>query len=128
MITAKENITAMIDSLARDITARVELYEGSALLQIFNRRDNLKAVTVERTGTQGKFFGFGVSHKLTANIIDKDRSVCQWCPRIKITTRDSCCFYINYKRFIWHNYLSLGISKMLSLGYSVIHMGQELFF
>lgn len=76
MIQAKENITAMIDALARDITARVELYEGSALLQIFNRRDNLKAVTVERTGIiQGKFFGFGVSHKLTANIIDKDRTI-----------------------------------------------------
>ena len=75
MIQANENIINMIDSPSRKINARVERYEGSTLLQIFKYSDALKSVNVDRVGVKGKFFGFGVSHKLTVVLVDKDRSI-----------------------------------------------------
>lgn len=75
MLIANENITNMIDSTTREIKARVEHYNGSTLVQIFKSSDALVSAKVDRTGTQGKFFGFGVAHKLTVELIDKDRQI-----------------------------------------------------
>ena len=75
MINTSTNISNMISSPSREIKARVELYKGSTLLQIFKYNDALKSVTVDRVGQKGKFFGFGVSQKLTFNLIDKDRTI-----------------------------------------------------
>jgi hypothetical protein len=75
MITAKENIIAMMTADARELGARVELYEGSALLQIFNYTDALKSAKVDRLGVNGKFFGFGVTHKLTVELLDNERAI-----------------------------------------------------
>lgn len=75
MIIANENIVNMIDSPSRELNARVELYEGSTLLQIFKYSDALKSVAVDRVGQQGKFFGFGVVQKLTVELMDKERAI-----------------------------------------------------
>lgn len=75
MLTINENITQMLDRPARSIKGRVELYNGSTLVQIFNSTDLLKSFTVERQGTNGKFFGFGISHKVTAKVLDSTRSL-----------------------------------------------------
>lgn len=75
MLTITENITQMLDRPARSIKGRVELYNGSTLVQIFNSTDNLKNFSVERQGVSGKFFGFGISHKVTAKVLDKERQL-----------------------------------------------------
>lgn len=77
----------IIDSLnnfsapVRTINAKVELYEGSALADSYNKYYALKSLTVERVG-ENKFFGFGICQKTNVHLIDKDR-------QILITTADS---------------------------------------
>lgn len=75
MIQAKECFPEAINSPVRKIGARVELFEGSTLIQIFQYTDALKSFTVERIGDEGKFFGFGVCQKLNVKLIDKDRKL-----------------------------------------------------
>lgn len=73
MQTIPTNFYNMLISPSRQIGARVELYEGSTLASTFNHTDYLKDFKIERVGEHGKFFGFGVTQKLTVNILDKDR-------------------------------------------------------
>lgn len=67
---APSGIESMINAPARQIRARVELYNGSTLSHIFSYEDALKDFTVERTGDESKFFGFGVCQKLSLKVID----------------------------------------------------------
>lgn len=83
MIVANSNIIQMINASARKIDARVELYESSpsvdeynkTLISVFNNSDALKDFSVERIGEQSKFFGFGISQKLSVTLLDKDRTI-----------------------------------------------------
>ena len=84
MISISNNISNMLDQPARQIKARVELYDNSTLqdgdynlvlLNTFPSNGALKEIKVERTGEEGKFFGFGVCHKLTMELLDKDREI-----------------------------------------------------
>ena len=75
MIQAKECFPEAINSPVRKVGARVELFEGSTLIQIFQYTDALKSFTVERVGDESKFFGFGVCQKLNVKLIDKDRKI-----------------------------------------------------
>lgn len=50
-------------------------YKVTDLINTFNNTDNLKSFKVERVGERGKFFGFGVSQKLTVNLLDKNREI-----------------------------------------------------
>lgn len=63
----------MNDSLARTIKGKVEHYSGSTLLETYSYNDALQNIHVDRTAALGKFFGFGVSQKLTLKLTDKDR-------------------------------------------------------
>ena len=65
----------MLVSRLRQFMGRVEVFEGSTLAQICGCHDNLISFTVERTGEQNKFFGFGVSQKLTTKLFDFDRKL-----------------------------------------------------
>lgn len=65
----------MISSPIRSFRGRVEIFKGSTLTQVCGCHDNLKSFTVERAGEQGKFFGFGICQKLTANLIDRERAL-----------------------------------------------------
>lgn len=65
----------MLNSPLRTMKGRVELFNGSTLTTICNCHDNLESFTVERIGEQGKFFGFGISQKLTVNLIDRNREL-----------------------------------------------------
>jgi hypothetical protein len=76
------SIENMINAPARQIRARVELYNGSALTQIFSYADALKEFTIERVGDESKFFGYGVCQKLNVKLIDTAR-------QINITTANS---------------------------------------
>lgn len=75
MIIVNENILNEINSPVRHITARVELYNGSTLVDTFNHDDRLIDFTVERVCEEGKFFGFGICQHLKVNIIDTKREI-----------------------------------------------------
>ena len=75
MISAKQSIANMINSPVRRIGARAELYNGSALVSIFNYTDALQEYTIERVGEESKFFGFGVCQKLNVKLIDRERAI-----------------------------------------------------
>lgn len=70
------------NSPVRQVKGKVELYNGSTLLNTFTYRDRLKSFTVERVGEDSKFFGFGVCQKANIKLIDKDRE-------LEITTDNS---------------------------------------
>ena len=65
----------------RMVMGRVELYLGDTLTQVCGCHDRLKEFTVERI-SEGKFFGYGVCHKLNVKLLDKDRE-------LNITTANS---------------------------------------
>ncbi len=75
-------IQSNINPSAEMVNGKVELYEGSTLLQICTCDDVLQNFTVERLGENGKFFGFGVCQKANINLIDIDKV-------INITTANS---------------------------------------
>lgn len=62
----------MNNSLARTVTGRVELYDGSTLAGTYSHIDALQSIHVERAGEVGKFFGFGICQKLTVKLVAKD--------------------------------------------------------
>lgn len=72
MITASTNVINEIISPVRDIHARVELYEGSTLIETCNCNDRLIKFTIERIGDESKFFGFGICQRLNVHFIDKE--------------------------------------------------------
>ena len=55
--------------------ARVELYNGSTLLNTYGDDDYLQGFNVERIGEDSKFFGFGVCHKITVILGDYEGDV-----------------------------------------------------
>lgn len=75
MLSASTNIVNMIDSPVRKITARVEVYNASALVDTFTYSDKLISVSIERVCEEGKFFGFGICQKLNVKILDSNREV-----------------------------------------------------
>ena len=66
------DLTAL--SSSSKINAKVELYEGSTLVAACTCNDRLQDFKVERIG-QNKFFGFGIVHKLSINLIDLERNL-----------------------------------------------------
>ncbi len=71
----------------RNISAKVELYEGSTLADTYNQYYGLKSLTIERVG-ESKFFGFGICQKMNIHLVDKDR-------HMYITTADSFKVYFS---------------------------------
>ncbi len=74
MIQAEQCFIDCINSPVRSVLGRVELFEGSTLLHTFKYTDRLKSFSVERLG-DGKFFGYGICHKLNVKLIDKDKEL-----------------------------------------------------
>lgn len=75
------------NSPVRQVKGKVELFEGSTLLNTFTYRDRLISFTVERVGEESKFFGFGICQKLNVKLVDKDRE-------LEITTNHSFKAYL----------------------------------
>lgn len=75
MISSGYNYELMLNSPARRIKARVELLDGSTLLNTFKYSDALQDFTVERVGESNKFFGFGICQKLTLKLRDRERAI-----------------------------------------------------
>lgn len=66
--------SAELISPARTVVGRVELYEGSTLLQSFSHTDALSSFTLSRAGDK-KFFGFGVSQEIEVKLVDRERAI-----------------------------------------------------
>ena len=77
----------ILNSPVRVIIGKVELYNGSTLINTFNHDDRLQEVTIERVG-ESKFFGFGICQKANIKLIDKNRE-------LNITTENSNKVYLN---------------------------------
>lgn len=63
---------------SRQISAVVELYNSSTFTGIYDsstKGSPIKKIVIDRIGEEGKLFGFGISHKLTLNLQDKDRQI-----------------------------------------------------
>ena len=75
MISAKPSFMQMINSVSRDFEARVELLDGSTILNTFTYDGALQSFTIERTGDESSFFGFGICNKLTLKLRDKERTI-----------------------------------------------------
>lgn len=74
MINAESVFINCINSPVRSVKGRVELYDGSTLLQTFKANGALKSFTVERVG-ESKFFGFGICQKLNVKLRDVNREI-----------------------------------------------------
>ena len=81
--------STIASSAVNKVNAKVELYNGSTLVTTFTCNGRLQDFTVERVGQNNKFFGFGIIHKLTVNLIDLDRS-------LTITKDNSFKVYLGY--------------------------------
>jgi hypothetical protein len=62
-------------SPVRMIDARVELYNGSTLINSFSCRDKLIEFSIERVSEENKFFGFGIIQRLNVKLIDQYREL-----------------------------------------------------
>lgn len=74
-------------SPVRKITAKVELSNGSTQA-LYTDRDILKSFTIDRTGEESKFFGFGICQKLNLHLIDPHSA-------LSFTTQHTCKCYLN---------------------------------
>ena len=81
--------STIASSAVNKVNAKVELYNDSTLVTTFTCNGRLQDFTVERVGQNNKFFGFGIIHKLTVNLIDLDRS-------LTITKDNSFKVYLGY--------------------------------
>lgn len=72
MINTQNNV---FTSPSRQIAAKVELYNGSALANTFYNTDTIKSIKLSREGEAGKFFGFGVCQKAEITLTDTSRSI-----------------------------------------------------
>ena len=83
----------IVASSVNKVNAKVELYNGSTLVTTCTCNDRLQDFTVERAGQENKFFGFGITHKLTVNLIDFDRE-------LNITDGNTFKVYLGYDEFV----------------------------
>lgn len=86
MIIASNNIIDMLNSPVRKIQAKVELYNGSTLVNTYSYTDRLISFSVERVGDESKFFGYTICQKVNIHLIDKARE-------LNITTANSFKVY-----------------------------------
>lgn len=72
MIYVNEQYTQALASPRREVIGGATIKGSTATFSV-RHTDDLINFKLERTGESGKYFGFGVAHKLTIEILDKDR-------------------------------------------------------
>ena len=75
MISASQELIKEMTSSVRHVVGKVELYEGSTLLQTFRHIDILKSIKIERVGDETKFFGYSMCQKVNVHLIDTNREL-----------------------------------------------------
>lgn len=69
------NDTNITNSQTNYVKSKVELFNGSTLAETCTSDNTLLKLQVARTGAKGKFFGFGIGHKLDIELIDMYNSL-----------------------------------------------------
>lgn len=67
--------TTAISASVRKVKAKAEFYDGSALANTFTQADKIISFDIQRVGEDGKFFGFGICHRLNVHLIDVERTL-----------------------------------------------------
>lgn len=75
MLATTSAYNSAISASVRKIKAKVELYNGSALVATYTQADKVISFDIQRVGEDGKFFGFGICHRLNVHLIDVQREI-----------------------------------------------------
>ena len=93
-------IDNMLNSPLRSIKAKVELYNGSTLVDTYSYTGDLQEISIDRIGEESKFFGFGVNQKATIKLrdINREKNITTQ-NMLKIYFSDSEEYITNYPLF-----------------------------
>ena len=75
MQTTTTAYDSAISASVRKVKAKAELYSSSALASTYTESDKIINVDSQRVGEDGKFFGFGICHRLNLHLIDVQRQL-----------------------------------------------------
>lgn len=75
MLATTSAYNSAISASVRKIKAKVELYNGSTLVATYTQADKVISFDIQRVGEDGKFFGFGICHRLNVHLIDIQREL-----------------------------------------------------
>lgn len=75
MLATTSAYNSAISASVRRIKAKVELYNGSTLVATYTQADKVISFDIQRVGEDGKFFGFGICHRLNVHLIDVHREI-----------------------------------------------------
>lgn len=75
MLATTGAYNSAISASVRRIKAKVELYNGSTLVATYTQADKVISFDIQRVGEDGKFFGFGICHRLNVHLIDVQREI-----------------------------------------------------
>lgn len=75
MLATTSAYNSAISASVRTIKAKVELYNGSTLVATYTQADKVISFDIQRVGEDGKFFGFGICHRLNVHLIDVQREI-----------------------------------------------------
>lgn len=75
MLATTGAYNSAISASVRKIKAKVELYNGSTLVATYTQADKVISFDIQRVGEDGKFFGFGICHRLNVHLIDVQREI-----------------------------------------------------
>jgi hypothetical protein len=75
MIQVEQSFLNCINSPLRRVKGRVELYKGSALIEVYKGTDALQSFTIDRVADAYKPFGYGICQKATVKLLDRERKI-----------------------------------------------------
>lgn len=75
MLATTSAYNSAISASVRRIKSKVELYNGSTLVATYTQADKVISFDIQRVGEDGKFFGFGICHRLNVHLIDVQREL-----------------------------------------------------
>lgn len=75
MQTTTTAYLSAISAPVRKIKAKAELYNDSTLAATYTETDKIISLDIERVGEDGKFFGFGIVHRLNIHLVDMQREL-----------------------------------------------------
>ena len=76
MIYSDIELLESLTSPVRELGAQINIYNADEeLILSTTEAENIKNIKIEKTGIDGKFFGYGVSQKLIVSLIDTKREI-----------------------------------------------------
>lgn len=75
MIYNNAELLEALTSPVRKIGFIAQVFLNGTYEAQYTHKDKITSLTIDRIGEDGKFFGFGVCHKLNLKLLDKDREI-----------------------------------------------------